>query len=98
MRREDFPMTTVLTVRDVRHAYGDNIALDGVTLSVEAGELIALLGPNGAGKTTLVQSIIGQLQPSAVSVLVIRSSTFQPVERRLLRVTQQEARFSTPLP
>lgn len=90
-------MTTVLTVRDVRHAYGDNIALDGVTLSVEAGELVALLGPNGAGKTTLVRSIIGLLQPSAGSVRVVDGSPSQAVVRRRLGVVQQDVGFPTTL-
>lgn len=38
---------------DVRHRYGDAMALDGVDLTVNAGQIVALLGPNGSGKTTL---------------------------------------------
>jgi ABC-2 type transport system ATP-binding protein len=49
----------VLTVADVRKRYGPTVALDGVSLSVEAGELYGLLGPNGAGKTTLIKIICG---------------------------------------
>ncbi|MCG8651682.1 MAG: ATP-binding cassette domain-containing protein, partial [Pirellulales bacterium] len=39
--------------RDVRHLYGDRVALDGVDFQVRGGEVSALLGPNGSGKTTL---------------------------------------------
>ncbi len=49
----------VLEVADLRKRYGDTVALDGVTLSVEAGELYGLLGPNGAGKTTLIKIVCG---------------------------------------
>jgi ABC-2 type transport system ATP-binding protein len=49
----------VLEVADVRKRYGQTVALDGVTLAVEAGELYGLLGPNGAGKTTLIKIICG---------------------------------------
>ena len=49
----------VLEVSDVRKRYGPTVALDGVSLSVEAGELFGLLGPNGAGKTTLIKIICG---------------------------------------
>src|SRR2546425_8477301 len=42
-----------LEVEDLRHRYGERIALDGVSLRVERGELFGLLGPNGGGKSTL---------------------------------------------
>lgn len=48
-----------LEVRGAVKAYGPRKALDGVDISVEAGEFAALLGPNGAGKTTLFQLLTG---------------------------------------
>ncbi|WP_206425152.1 ABC transporter ATP-binding protein [Halosimplex salinum] len=52
-------MTATLVAEDVRRAYGETVALDGVSLSVDAGEVFALVGPNGAGKTTLVRALTG---------------------------------------
>ena len=49
-----------LTVR-----YGAATALDGVTMSVADGEMVALIGPNGAGKSTLVNTLCGLLRPAA---------------------------------
>ena len=52
---------TVLAAADVSKAYGDTVALDGVSVSVDAGEVFALVGPNGAGKTTLVRALTGTI-------------------------------------
>jgi ABC-2 type transport system ATP-binding protein len=49
----------VIRAQDVRRRYGDTVALDGVSLAVEEGEVFALIGPNGAGKTTLVRALTG---------------------------------------
>jgi len=49
----------VLEVVDVRKRFGPNVALAGVSLAVEPGELFGLLGPNGAGKTTLISILSG---------------------------------------
>lgn len=49
----------VLNAHDVVKSYGPRKALDGVTITIQAGEFVALLGPNGAGKTTLFQLLTG---------------------------------------
>jgi ABC-2 type transport system ATP-binding protein len=55
---------SALTVRDLAKRYGSTVALAGVDLEVEQGELVGLLGPNGAGKSTLVKIACGLVRPS----------------------------------
>ncbi len=52
-------MADLLEVRDLRKRYGERLAVDGVSLTVPAGRVLALLGPNGAGKSTTVGMICG---------------------------------------
>jgi ABC-2 type transport system ATP-binding protein len=60
----------VLTVSNLRKAYGDFVAVDGVSFEVRPGEIVGLVGPNGAGKTTTISMILGVLQPSAGEVRI----------------------------
>jgi len=48
-----------IVAEDVSRTYDGTVAVDGVSLSVDAGEIFALVGPNGAGKTTLVRALTG---------------------------------------
>src|SRR5208337_335952 len=48
-----------IEARNLRKAFGTNIALDGVNLRVEEGRILGLIGPNGAGKTTALNAILG---------------------------------------
>ncbi len=53
----------MLEVEDIHTYYGDSYVLQGVSLRVASGEVVAVLGRNGVGKTTLVRSIIGFAPP-----------------------------------
>jgi ABC-type branched-subunit amino acid transport system ATPase component/ABC-type branched-subunit amino acid transport system permease subunit len=64
------PGTEVLTATDMRKAYGGLPALDGVDLTLRAGEVHALLGPNGSGKTTLLRALAGAVPADAGRVVV----------------------------
>ncbi len=68
------PGPAVIEIKDVHYSYGRGLnALQGVNLTVHAGELVAILGRNGSGKTTLVRHIIGLLQPDRGKVVVLGS-------------------------
>jgi branched-chain amino acid transport system ATP-binding protein len=58
-------MSPLLALDRVEKSFGAVRAVDGVTLSVEAGVLLGVIGPNGAGKTTLFNLIGGDLRPDA---------------------------------
>ena len=60
----------LLSVSDVGVSYGPIRALDGVSLTVGEGEIVALAGENGAGKTTLVRCIGGDIEPTTGSIRV----------------------------
>ncbi|MFI6686956.1 ABC transporter ATP-binding protein [Streptomyces sp. NPDC050485] len=60
----------IIEVNGVRKAYGRRPAVDGVSFSVEEGEIFGILGPNGAGKTTTVECIEGLRIPDAGTIKV----------------------------
>ncbi len=75
----------MLILRDVTKRYGRTVAVDGLSLDVQPGEVFGLLGPNGAGKTTTVNMAVGLLEPDAGEVRIgdLGSPTSPGVRRRL---------------
>ncbi len=59
-----------IEVLDVEKSFGDVKALDGITFSIERGEIFGLLGPNGAGKTTTIRTILGIILPDSGEIRV----------------------------
>jgi branched-chain amino acid transport system ATP-binding protein len=59
----------LLEITDLEVRYGNALALDGISLSVGAGQLVGVLGPNGAGKTTLLKAISRTVPPAAGRVV-----------------------------
>ncbi len=61
----------VLRIADLTKEYGSVKAVDGVSFSVNPGEIVGLLGPNGAGKTTTINMILGILEPTGGSIEIL---------------------------
>lgn len=62
---------SVIETHELRKVYGDTVAVDGLTLSVDRGEVFGFLGPNGAGKTTTVKMLLGLVRPTAGQARVL---------------------------
>jgi ABC-type multidrug transport system ATPase subunit len=78
-------METLIEVEGVRKAYGEVLAVGGVSLRVAAGETYALLGANGAGKSTLIRAVVGLSEPDDGVVKVCG----EDVRRRALAARRQ---------
>ena len=63
-------MTPLLEVTDLVVRYGPAVAVDGVSLTLSAGERVALVGANGAGKTSLLNAVCGVVRPAAGTIHV----------------------------
>ncbi len=87
---------TALEVQGLVHRYGATPVLDGVTFTVEKGELVALLGVSGSGKTTVLRAIAGLIEPLRGAILVNGREvsrdgrTVVPVESRRVGLVFQD--------
>jgi ABC-2 type transport system ATP-binding protein len=61
---------TLIETQALSKHYGDKLAVNNVSLEVQAGEVFGFLGPNGAGKTTTIKMIVGLLQPTSGTIRV----------------------------
>ncbi|MBR4196315.1 MAG: LPS export ABC transporter ATP-binding protein [Synergistaceae bacterium] len=59
-----------LTAKDLRKGYSGRLVVGGVSINVDAGEVVGLLGPNGAGKTTSFYMIVGLIRPDSGFVMI----------------------------
>jgi ABC-2 type transport system ATP-binding protein len=64
------PGGPAVSVRDLSKRYGDVIAVDGITFTLERGTITGFLGPNGAGKTTTLRLLLGLAEPTSGEALV----------------------------
>lgn len=66
----------VIQLADLTKKYGDLIAVDGLSLEINKGEIFGFLGPNGAGKTTTINMICGLSPPTSGKIIFANSQTF----------------------
>ncbi len=85
-------MTAAVSCTGIRYRFGDNIAVDGVDLTVRQGEVFGLLGPNGAGKTTLIRlmNTLLPLQDGSIEIFGRDVRRQSMAVRRLLGYVPQQ--------
>lgn len=82
-------MGHLIEIDGVRRRFGKRLALDGVDLRVEPGEIVGLVGPNGSGKTTLLKIVAGFLRPDEGTARVFGYAPFREQAR-----VMERARFA----
>ena len=76
-------VSAVVDVSDVTFSYGETVAVEDISLTVEEGDFLGLIGPNGSGKTTLLHLMIGLKKPDSGSVTLFgeNATEFEAGER-----------------
>ena len=83
-------MTAGVEIRGLRKAYGDTIALDGLDLRAERGEILGIAGPNGAGKSTMIKVLAGETTADDGEVIVEGVPWSPRIGARRVAVVHQE--------
>jgi ABC-2 type transport system ATP-binding protein len=89
-RMNQYAVETVELVK----RFGDFTAVDGVTFTVERGEIFGFLGPNGAGKTTTMRMLMGLIEPTAGSATVLGFDVVEQTTEIRRRIGYMSQRFS----
>jgi len=78
------PSETLLQLKDVHVHYGGVKALDGASVGVDEGEVVALMGPNGAGKSTILKAIFG-LAPIESGQVLWHGEAIKPISHEIVK-------------
>jgi len=90
---EKMPDPVVIT-ENLTRRFGDFIAVDHVSFSVEAGEIVGYLGPNGSGKTTTIRMLLGLYEPSEGKATVLGFDAFRQSEQVRRRSGYMSQKFA----
>ncbi len=91
------PPQPIATLTGITKQYGSTKALDGVSLSLHPGEVVALLGPNGAGKSTAVRLLLGLIAPTSGAIRIFGSDPRHAITRTRVGAMLQVARVTETL-
>jgi ABC-2 type transport system ATP-binding protein len=98
---EDAPATTqrqtFATLTNITKRYGATVALNGLSLALHPGEIVALLGPNGAGKSTAIKILLGLVAPTSGITRVFGSDPRTTATRTRVGAMLQVARVTDAL-
>jgi iron(III) transport system ATP-binding protein len=86
----------VIEVKEVSKRFGDTLALDGVSLSLEPGTVLGLVGHSGSGKTTLLRIIAGLLAPGSGTVVIDGVTVNDPMSLMAPRLRGVSMVFQSP--
>ena len=80
------PGTPVLQAASLRKTFGGLVAVNGLSLHIDAREIVGLIGPNGAGKSTTFDLLTGVARPTAGQIRVLGQTLRRPTPQRLARL------------
>lgn len=86
----------LLEVHDLTKRFGELQVVDGISFSLERGEMLGLLGPNGAGKTTTIQMLLGLITPTSGSIRMFGMDLARRRQQILQRVNFSSTYVSLP--
>ncbi len=84
----------VVVAENLTRRFGEFVAVDHISFSVAAGEVVGYLGPNGSGKTTTIRMLLGLLQPSEGRADVLGFDAFRQSEQVRLRSGYMSQKFA----
>jgi len=84
----------LVSATNLKKSFGDNHAVDGVSLQIKAGEIYGLVGSDGAGKTTTMRLLVGALKPDAGEIQVCGYDVLKQVEEARSQIGYLSQRFS----
>src|SRR5512135_1018220 len=85
--------SSAIETRDLRKVFGDTVAVRGLTLQVQPGEVFGFLGPNGAGKTTAIKMLLGLIAPTSGSATLLGAPLGDRATRAKIGFLPEHFRF-----